>query len=381
MFRSGVCTLVASLAISGLGGTAHAVGYTLTALGDLPGGSFFSVAKGINDAGQVVGYSDALSSPITSGRHGFIWDAINGMQDLGDLPGGNNDIEPIGINSAGQVVGHSRTRDTTRAFLWDAVNGMQEILDSRSSYVSGINDAGQVVGRFSTPAGRGRQVFLWDAADGVQELGFTGIPNGINNAGQVVGRFSTPAGSRGFLWDAVDGMQELGFVPEDYYGTYVNDINNTGQVVGYNSNELGLALAFSWDSTSGMQELGYFPGGFGGSGYLESVANGINDAGQVVGYSDAFAGARAVVWDAINGMQDLNDMIDPGLSAVLDNAFAINSSGQIVGYGQIDGYTQAFLLTPLVSEVPVPATLVLMFGGIGALVGVARYRKAATPQA
>jgi hypothetical protein len=37
-FRSSVCALVASLAIAGLGGTAHAAGYTLTALGDLPGG-------------------------------------------------------------------------------------------------------------------------------------------------------------------------------------------------------------------------------------------------------------------------------------------------------------------------------------------------------
>jgi probable HAF family extracellular repeat protein len=61
-------------------------------------------------------------------------------------------------------------------------------------------------------------------------------------------------------------------------------------------------------------------------------------------------------------------------------ANAINASGQIVGHGSIGGHEQAFLLTPVVSEVPVPATLVLMLGGIGALAGVARHRKAATPQ-
>jgi hypothetical protein len=54
---------------------------------------------------------------------------------------------------------------------------------------------------------------------------------------------------------------------------------------------------------------------------------------------------------------------------------AINASGQI------GGYTQAFLLTP-VADVPVPASLLLTLGGIGVLAGVARHRNASTtPQA
>jgi probable HAF family extracellular repeat protein len=61
------------------------------------------------------------------------------------------------------------------------------------------------------------------------------------------------------------------------------------------------------------------------------------------------------------------------LSAVLTEANAINASGQIVGYGTIDGYAQAFLLTPI-ADVPIPAALPLMLGGLGLLASVARRR-------
>jgi probable HAF family extracellular repeat protein len=79
----------------------------------------------------------------------------------------------------------------------------------------------------------------------------------------------------------------------------------------------------------------------------------------------------------VNGMQDLNDLIDPGLGAVLYEATAINASGQIVGYGTTDGSQQAFLLTPITAAVPIPAALPLLLGGIGLLAGVARKRRAA----
>ena len=54
----------------------------------------------------------------------------------------------------------------------------------------------------------------------------------------------------------------------------------------------------------------------------------------MVGHSGATTGLRAFLWDVVGGMQDLNDLIDPGLSAVLTEAYAINASGQIVGMSQ-----------------------------------------------
>ena len=77
---------------------------TATDIGTLTGSGpdGYSYASGINDAGQVVGYSG------TNGGfdHAFITgpDGV-GMRDLGSLDGGNSYAR--GINDAGQVVGYS----------------------------------------------------------------------------------------------------------------------------------------------------------------------------------------------------------------------------------------------------------------------------------
>jgi hypothetical protein len=61
------------------------------------------------------------------------------------------------------------------------------------------------------------------------------------------------------------------------------------------------------------------------------------------------------------------------ISAVLTDAVAINASGQIAGNGRIDGFrfSEPVLLTSI-ADVPVPAALPLMLGGIGLLAGLAR---------
>jgi hypothetical protein len=75
-------------------------------------------------------------------------------------------------------------------------------------------------------------------------------------------------------------------------------------------------------------------------------------------------------------MQDLNALIDPALGWVLVQAWDINASGQIVGWGtNPSGNREAFLLTPANAAVPVPAALPLLLGGLGALGLLARRRR------
>jgi hypothetical protein len=45
-------------------------------------------------------------------------------------------------------------------------------------------------------------------------------------------------------------------------------------------------------------------------------------------------------------MKDLNKLIPSGSGWVLEQAFAINNAGQIVGTGTINGKEHGFLLTP-----------------------------------
>ena len=57
------------------------------------------------------------------------------------------------------------------------------------------------------------------------------------------------------------------------------------------------------------------------------------------------------IWDSVNGMRDLNDLIPSNSGWLLGDPFAINDSGQIVGLGFLNGDEQrAFLLTPIPPE-------------------------------
>ena len=95
--------------------------------------------------------------------------------------------------------------------------------------------------------------------------------------------------------------------------------------------------AFIWDELNGMIDLGTL----GGSEH--SYAWDINDLGQVVGDMP-----HPFISDGtIDGMIDLNTLIDANSGWMLEYARAINNLGQITGSGRINGETHAFLLTPI----------------------------------
>jgi probable HAF family extracellular repeat protein len=121
----------------------------VTNLGSL-GGAFGNQAHGMNNRGQVVGASDLAGDSVF---HGFVWSQSTGMQDIPPLSGDTYSVA-LGINDAGEVGGVSidATFTILRAFV--VVDGVPTDLNTLISPDSplqlqtacGINSRGEITG-------------------------------------------------------------------------------------------------------------------------------------------------------------------------------------------------------------------------------------------
>lgn len=168
-------------------------------------------ATAVNNSGVIAGYY--VSAAPLSVTHAARWRiGTRRMQDLGDLPGGSDFSKAYGINDLGQIVGTSQSALGARAVLWETNGAMTDLgdLGIGSMYVAtDINQPGQVLGYYDN-AGI-RQAFLWTATDGMMDVhdlidptdplrepfgnAFVAL-NAINNSGMIVGSmYSDPEDS------------------------------------------------------------------------------------------------------------------------------------------------------------------------------------------
>jgi probable HAF family extracellular repeat protein len=168
-------------------------------------GGEYSSAQGINDRGQIVGYSYRADGQF----HGFLVEGDE-MVDLGTLGGSYS--KAYGINEAGQVIGQAYLAGNAQAHAFLYQNGTMTDLDTMGNAHSGalgLNAAGVVVGEFDT-AGNGVVVpraFVF--SDGrMKDLNDLIAPNsgwvlnvasGINDAGQIAGWGTFHGQEHGFL--------------------------------------------------------------------------------------------------------------------------------------------------------------------------------------
>lgn len=367
-------SIVAGLLLGTVSWNAYATtAYRVIDLGSLGGGT--SRGYGLNDKGEVVGRS--RGPELTDGSrgevHSFYYSNGN-MKDLGTL--GGDEAYGRGINNNGQIVGNARFEpDNTNfhAFVYEN-NTLKDLgtLGGKGvhSRAEAINEKGQIVGWSDTDdVGASTQAYLYEKGT-MKGLGTLGGQHSnafdINNNGLIVGTASKAdtAEFHAFSYQN-DLMTDLGTLATEGTGfSEARGVNDLGQIVGYSMTDGGAFHAFLYENGT-MNDLG--------SLHDDAYANAINNKGQIVGdlrvdarREDAFLyeNGEMVYLDSLMSAEDQAKW-------KLQNAWGINENGAITGFGTIKNEGHAFLLQP----VPLPASIFLMTPALGLLGFMSKRRK------
>lgn len=322
----------------------------------------------INNRGQIAGNEVSGSAGgIRPLYRAVLWE--NGRKtDLGTLPLLSHLNRPFngqttvatGINDRGQVVGYATVGadeifvDVYHAWVWEdgRMTDLGALTADRSSYAWDINNDGRIVGA-SENARRRLTTVLWQHGL-FTDLGIdfdgdlTDEGYGINDVGQVVGYVYSPGGTTlntvPYLWENGQARGLGAFSGTEGFNNRANAINNRGQVVGASRLDTFGYHAFLWENGE-LRDLGT-------QGSLTSEAVDINDLSQVVGFfrnNSSSDNVGAFLWEA-GGMTDLRQLISPDRIWQFTEARGINNAGQIVGLGRsVSDEPRGFLLTPTAS--------------------------------
>ena len=187
--------------------------YVVEDLGVLPGDTS-SVAWAINVNGDVVGWSMG-----PNGTRAFVYTTAGGMIPLPGLPTRPRTVARD-INDAGQVVGSANAggTDVGHAVFWKdgVIQDLGTLGTGLYSEAWGINNLGQIVGTSYTAGGNlGVHGFLYTPGEGLRDLTPTSdaaAATDINDLGQVTGYKTAVGGYHAFRWNGGTFL-DLGVVP------------------------------------------------------------------------------------------------------------------------------------------------------------------------
>jgi probable HAF family extracellular repeat protein len=186
-----------------------------------------STARSISANGLViVGQSTSLSAKesFPSGQEAFRWSAEGGMVALGDIPGGDFFSSASDVSADGDVVvGYGRPgQGVQSAFRWTSTTGLVQLSDLAGGDVYGGASAVSADGNVAVGQGDNGtyEAVRWVGMAAPIVLGdLPPDPNGNSAAGGVSGDGSVIvgfAGGPGFRWTETGGMVPTpGFYPTD----------------------------------------------------------------------------------------------------------------------------------------------------------------------
>jgi probable HAF family extracellular repeat protein len=190
----------------------------------------------------------------------------------------------------------------------------------------GINDSGQVVGRYIDGSGN-THGFLYSSGS-VTTIDCTGATlteaNGINTSGQIVGDYiDTSLATHGFLLNSGGACTAIDD-PEANSYTKAFGINDSNQVVGEYIDSGGTQHGFLWDG-SNYTAIDYTTSAVPSA--LGTLANGIDQAGHIVGdYIDTSSVTHGFLYS-----HGYYFTIDSCGSSAATLPRGMNAAGEIVG--------------------------------------------------
>lgn len=324
---------MALLALTGNPLLAAPTNYAIWNLGTLGGN--YSEARSINNAGQVVG----TARHANGSDRVFLWQQ-SAMADLGSGEG-------FALSDAGHAVMRDAQNGQWTRWQGGAKSVLTPLPNATALAAYSVTAGGVVVGYSSTrwqPIGLiVERAVRWSDSTPVvlgSEDGEYSRAWNLNNAGLVVGQQTTSNRTRIHAF-VFGGAGDIHGLPAFTHST-ARAVNDAGQVVGFVYNfSVAEAKPFFWQPDGEMHLMR-------STGYSFAQPLDLNNRGVAVGC--AGPSPSAVMW--VNAGQtneqlvNLQDTLPPGTGWDLDCAHSINDADEIVGYGKINGHTQAFLLYP-----------------------------------
>ena len=349
-----------------------------------------SYSNNINEMGYATGTSYRLDGESGGGLTAWLYDGTStmpvGLYDADHTRSDGWQYSSAGLLETGAVVGTSKSytsndAEGSTAWLYDGNSyiklGFQDAVHTSQYGVqeSGVNThggSGYLFGSSTRYQPSGRTAWVYDGfnltevglASGEHISGFGFRSSYVlmaNDAGQAAGisdRYTgdtTHVGNSAWFWEngvtTQIGVSGLAHTSGD--GTRLERVelmNEAGQVAGYSIRYSGVDEAgqSAWIYDSAADQTCPLIFSVRSDGYAFSEVGYLDDNGLALGYyklfdpvGDAYLGTRAFGWTRDHGAFDLGLTIAGGLDetdwAYLADAIEANSSGWIVGYGELLG--------------------------------------------